>query len=105
MKLFVFEDEAFLRHHLPTRLTDSGHVVQAVANAEEALYQIGQFNHDLAVIDLGLPGISGLELIRRLRSQDKTFPILILTARGNWQDKVEGLATGDRKSTRLNSSH
>src|SRR3546814_11879175 len=95
MKLFVFEDEAFLRHHLPTRLTDSGHVVQAVANAEEALYQIGQFNHDLAVIDLGLPGISGLELIRRLRSQDKTFPILILTARGNWQDKVEGLAAGD----------
>jgi two-component system response regulator PhoP len=68
--------------------------VQAVANAEEALYQVREFNHDLAVIDLGLPGISGLELIRRLRSQDKTFPILILTARGNWQDKVEGLAAG-----------
>src|SRR3546814_197776 len=94
MKLLVVEDEALLRHHLQTRLTDSGHVVQAVANAEEALYQVGQFNHDLAVIDLGLPGISGLELIRRLRSQDKTFPILILTARGNWQDKVEGLAAG-----------
>lgn len=90
MKLLVVEDEALLRHHLQTRLTDSGHVVQAVANAEEALYQVREFNHDLAVIDLGLPGISGLELIRRLRSQDKTFPILILTARGNWQDKVEG---------------
>lgn len=94
MKLLVVEDEALLRHHLQTRLTDSGHVVQAVANAEEALYQVREFNHDLAVIDLGLPGISGLELIRRLRSQDKTFPILILTARGNWQDKVEGLAAG-----------
>ncbi|MDB6446987.1 MULTISPECIES: response regulator [Pseudomonas] len=94
MKLLVVEDEALLRHHLHTRLTDSGHVVQAVVNAEEALYQVREFNHDLAVIDLGLPGISGLELIRRLRAQDKTFPVLILTARGNWQDKVEGLAAG-----------
>ena len=90
MKLLVVEDEALLRHHLYTRLTDSGHVVEAVANAEEALYQTGQFNHDLAIIDLGLPGMGGLDLIRQLRTQDKTFPILILTARGNWQDKVEG---------------
>ena len=94
MKLLVVEDEALLRHHLFTRLTDSGHVVEAVANAEEALYQTGQFNHDLAIIDLGLPGMGGLDLIRQLRTQTKTFPILILTARGNWQDKVEGLAAG-----------
>ena len=92
MKLLVIEDEALLRHHLQTRLTESGHVVESVANAEEALYQTEQFNHDLAVIDLGLPGMSGLDLIRHLRSRGKTFPILILTARGNWQDKVEGLA-------------
>lgn len=94
MKLLVVEDEALLRHHLRTRLTEAGHVVEAVANAEEALYQVGQFTHDLAVIDLGLPGISGLELIRQLRGQGRAFPILILTARGNWQDKVEGLAAG-----------
>ncbi|MGE8410521.1 MAG: response regulator [Pseudomonas sp.] len=94
MKLLVVEDEALLRHHLYSRLSESGHVVDAVGDAEEALYQTGQFNHDLAVIDLGLPGISGLELISRLRAQGKTFPILILTARGNWQDKVEGLAAG-----------
>jgi two-component system response regulator PhoP len=94
MKLLVVEDEALLRHHLQTRLTDSGHVVESVANAEEALYQAEQFNHDLAVIDLGLPGMGGLDLIRQLRSRGKTFPILILTARGNWQDKVEGLAAG-----------
>ena len=53
MKLLVVEDEALLRHHLQTRLTESGHVVESVANAEEALYQTGQFNFDLAVIDLG----------------------------------------------------
>ena len=66
MKLLVVEDEALLRHHLQTRLTESGHVVEAVANAEEALYQTEQFNHDLAMIDLGLPGLGGLELIRQL---------------------------------------
>jgi len=94
MKVLVVEDEALLRHHLHTRLSESGHVVDAVADAEEALYRTREFNHDLAVIDLGLPGISGLDLIRQLRSNGESFPILILTARGNWQDKVEGLAAG-----------
>jgi len=94
MKVLVVEDEALLRHHLLTRLSESGHVVDAVADAEEALYQTREFNHDLAVVDLGLPGISGLDLIRQLRSNGERFPILILTARGNWQDKVEGLAAG-----------
>lgn len=94
MKLLVVEDEALLRHHLSSRLCEQGHVVDAVATAEEALYRAAEYNHDLAVVDLGLPGMSGLDLIRQLRSQDKRFPILILTARGNWQDKVEGLAAG-----------
>lgn len=94
MKLLVVEDEALLRHHLQTRLSASGHVVEAVANAEEALYHARQYNHDLAVVDLGLPGMGGLDLIRQLRAEGKTFPILILTARGNWEDKVQGLATG-----------
>lgn len=94
MKLLVVEDEALLRHHLYSRLSERGHIVQAVADAEEALYQAEQYTHDLAVIDLGLPGMSGLDLIRQLRTQGKRFPILILTARGNWQDKVEGLGAG-----------
>ena len=94
MKLLVVEDEALLRHHLYTRLGEHGHVVDAVADAEEALYRVSEYNHDLAIIDLGLPGMDGLELIRQLREQGKQFPILILTARENWQDKVEGLAAG-----------
>ncbi|MCL6692220.1 response regulator [Pseudomonas sp. R3.Fl] len=94
MKLLVVEDEALLRHHLYTRLGEQGHVVDAVGNAEEALYRAHEYHHDLAIIDLGLPGMSGLDLIREFRSQGKAFPILILTARGNWQDKVEGLAAG-----------
>ncbi|KSW22846.1 transcriptional regulator, partial [Pseudomonas sp. ADP] len=79
---------------LYTRLGEQGHVVDAVGNAEEALYRAHEYHHDLAIIDLGLPGMSGLDLIREFRSQGKAFPILILTARGNWQDKVEGLAAG-----------
>ena len=94
MKLLVVEDDELLRHHLYTRLGEQGHVVDAVANAEEALYRASEYHHDLAMIDLGLPGMSGLDLIREFRSQGKSFPILILTARGNWQDKVEGLAAG-----------
>lgn len=94
MKLLLVEDEALLRHHLATRFAELGHVVDAVADAEEGLYRAQQYNHDIAIIDLGLPGMGGLDLIRELRSMDRSFPILILTARGNWQDKVEGLTSG-----------
>jgi len=94
MKLLLVEDEALLRHHLATRFAEIGHVVDAVDSAEEALYRAAEYHHDIAIIDLGLPGMDGLDLIRQLRSMDRTFPILILTARGNWQDKVEGLSSG-----------
>lgn len=94
MKLLVVEDEALLRHHLHSRLGEQGHMVDAVANAEEALYRAREYHYDLTMIDLGLPGMSGLDLIRELRGQGRDFPILILTARGNWQDKVEGLGAG-----------
>ncbi|WP_263263947.1 response regulator [Pseudomonas sp. RIT-PI-S] len=94
MKLLLVEDEALLRHHLHTRLSESGHIVEAVADAQEAVRQAGHNAFDLAIVDLGLPGLSGLELIRQWRAQGLGFPILILTARGSWQDKVEGLAAG-----------
>lgn len=94
MKLLVVEDEELLRRHLYTRLGEHGHRVDAVGDAEEALYRVREFDHDLVVIDLGLPGMSGLDLIRELRAQGHSFPILVLTARGKWQDKVEGLTAG-----------
>ena len=94
MKLLLVEDEALLRHHLSTRFGEAGHIVDAVDSAEEGVFQAQQFNHDIAIIDLGLPGMGGLDLIRQLRSMGRTFPILILTARGSWQDKVEGLTSG-----------
>ncbi|MFB1011751.1 MAG: response regulator [Thiopseudomonas sp.] len=94
MKLLVVEDEPLLRHHLHTRLGEAGHVVNAVADAETALALQQDTHHDLAIIDLGLPGMDGMTLIRELRSAGHTLPVLILTARGNWQNKVEGLAAG-----------
>ncbi len=94
MHILIVEDETHLREHLRNRLRENGYVVEVAADGEEGLYYGQEFPLDLAVIDIGLPKISGIELIRRFRSNGKHFPILILTARRNWQDKVEGLETG-----------
>jgi two-component system response regulator PhoP len=68
--------------------------VDTAPDGEEGLFLGREYPIDLAIIDLGLPGISGLELIRELRALERDFPILILTARDSWQDKVEGLESG-----------
>ncbi|MGI9321397.1 MAG: response regulator transcription factor [Thiogranum sp.] len=94
MHILIVEDESHLREHLRDRLRKNGYVVDVAADGEEGLYYGQQFPLDLAVIDIGLPKMSGIELIRRFRSNGRHFPILILTARRNWQDKVEGLETG-----------
>ncbi|MGB5297375.1 MAG: response regulator transcription factor [Thiogranum sp.] len=94
MHILIVEDESRLREHLRDRLQKNGYVVEVAADGEEGLYYGQEFPLDLAVIDIGLPKISGIELIRRFRSNGRHFPILILTARRNWQDKVEGLETG-----------
>ena len=94
MRVLVVEDEAALRETLKNRLAASGFTVDVAADGNEGLFA-GQENAlDVAIIDLGLPGLAGLEVIRRLRAARKTYPILILTARDNGQDKVEGLQAG-----------
>ena len=94
MKFMVVEDDKLLRHHISYQLESLGYKVQAAADARDALYYADQFPLDAAIIDLGLPGMDGLELIRKLRENGRTFPILILTARGSWEDKVTGLEAG-----------
>ncbi len=88
------EDEGELREPLRERLRRQGFAVEAAADGEEGLYLGRELPIDLGIIDLGLPRLSGVELIRRLRAAGRHFPILILTARGSWQDKVEGLECG-----------
>lgn len=94
MRLLLVEDEAPLREQLSQQLQRHGYAVDSAADGREALYLIGEFNYDLAVIDLGLPLVDGITVIRTAREQQKRFPILVLTARGRWQDKVEGLEAG-----------
>jgi two-component system response regulator PhoP len=94
VRVLVVEDEAALRETLKARLTDAGFTVDIAADGEEALFAGLEYPLDIAIVDLGLPKLAGLEVIRRLRAGGKSYPILILTARDNWQDKVEGLQAG-----------
>lgn len=94
MRVLVVEDEIALRDSLKQRLADAGFTVDVAGDGEEGLFGALEFPLDVAIVDLGLPKLSGLELIRRVRAERKSFPILILTARDRWQDKVEGLQAG-----------
>ncbi|KZY85413.1 DNA-binding response regulator [Oleiphilus sp. HI0072] len=83
-----------MREQLADALKQQSYCLELAADGEEGLYKGMEFPIDLAVVDLGLPKIEGVEVIRRWRKAGRDFPILILTARGNWQDKVEGLDAG-----------
>lgn len=94
MKLLLVEDDDALRQQLVSALKAQNYVVEEAPNGEEALYLAREYQFDLGIFDLGLPDISGMEVIATLRDEDVQFPVLILTARGHWQDKVDGLAAG-----------
>ena len=94
MRVLVIEDDAVLRESLVSQLEQSGFATEQAADGREGLYFALEYPVDLAIIDLGLPEVSGLDIIRQVREQDKSYPILILTARDRWQDKVDGLSAG-----------
>jgi len=94
VKVLVVEDESTLRVQLSERLQREGYAVDTAEDGEEGLYFGSEYPQDVAVIDLGLPKLSGIEVIQQLRAKGHRFPILILTARDNWKDKVEGLEAG-----------
>ncbi len=94
MRLLVIEDDATLRESLANRLAAEGFAIEQAGDGREGLYFALEYPVDLAIIDLGLPEMSGLDIIRQAREKGKTFPILILTARDRWQDKVDGLSAG-----------
>lgn len=94
MRLLVVEDEPQLNQSLCDYLRQQGFVIDSANDGHEGLYLAEENPYDLAIVDLGLPGIDGIELIKKVREQGITYPILILTARGNWQDKVSGLEAG-----------
>jgi two-component system response regulator PhoP len=94
MRILVVEDEAAIRDALKTQLAEAGFTVDVASDGEEGLFTAQEIQLDVAIVDLGLPKLPGLELIKRLRAQGKSFPILILTARDRWEEKVEGLQAG-----------
>ena len=94
MRLLVVEDESLLRQQLVMGLQRAGYVVDDAADGKSGLFQALEVDYDAAIIDLGLPQLDGISLIRKLRETGKRYPVLILTARGDWQDKVAGLDAG-----------
>ena len=94
MRILIIEDEAALRERVIAQLREQGYAVDSAADGRTGLYIGQEYPLDAAVVDLGLPDLSGIEIIRRWRAAGRTFPVLILTARGRWQDKVEGLEAG-----------
>ena len=93
MRVLVVDEQA-LREQLVTRLRSEGYAVDAAADGEEGVWSGEELPIDAAIVDLGLPALSGIDMIRRWREAGERFPVLILTARGQWQDKVEGLESG-----------
>jgi two-component system response regulator PhoP len=94
MRILVVEDEVKLCEQIQQFFADKGFAVDTAHTGQDGYYMGKEYLIDAAVIDIGLPDFSGIELIKRLRKDNVTVPILILTARSRWQEKVEGLEAG-----------
>ena len=94
MRVLLVEDEPKLLSTLSSRFRAEGYAVDSASAGRDGLYIGNEMPIDLAVVDLGLPDIPGTELIRRWREAGKSFPVLILTARSSWEEKVSGLELG-----------
>lgn len=94
MRALVIEDDPDLREQVSKFLSAEGFAVDTAADGQNGAYIAEEYPADIAVIDLGLPGMSGIDLIRQVRKSGRKYPILILTARDGWQSKVEGLEAG-----------
>ena len=94
MRALVVEDDAALRAQVVAALRAEGFAIDESGDGAEGLYLATEMPIDLAVVDLGLPSLDGLELLARARAAGVTVPVLVLTARNGWQDVVEGLEAG-----------
>ena len=94
MRVLVVEDEPDLARQLTTALTDEGYVVDLASDGEEGHFLGDTEPYDAAVLDLGLPGVDGITILERWRRDGRTLPVLILTARDRWSEKVAGFDAG-----------
>src|SRR6476646_10608674 len=94
MRILVVEDESLLAKQLSTALTEAGYAVDCAADGERADFLGETEQYDAVVLDLGLPKIDGLTVLRRWRDAGLSMPVLVLTARGSWHEKVHGIDGG-----------
>jgi two-component system OmpR family response regulator len=94
MRVLVVEDDKNLREQLASALTDAGYTVDTADNGEDGQFLGETEPYDIAILDLGLPKVDGLSVLKAWRKEGRTHPVLILSARDRWSEKVEGLDLG-----------
>lgn len=94
MRCLVVEDDPDIQSDLARSLEAAGFVVDAIGDGETAWYRGDVEDYAAAVLDLGLPQLDGLTVLRRWRSAGRSFPVIVLSARGDWTEKVEGIEAG-----------
>jgi DNA-binding response OmpR family regulator len=94
MKVLLVEDDLRIARNVSDALHESGFAVDQESNGNEAWFKGDVNDYDAVILDLGLPGMDGLAILRRWRQAGRDFPILILTARGNWTERVQGIEAG-----------
>jgi DNA-binding response OmpR family regulator len=94
MRVLIVEDDIRIAEDIRDAVQAAGFVADMVHDGEEAWFIGGTEPYDAVILDLGLPGIDGLTILKRWRSEEHTFPVLILTARSAWQERVDGIDAG-----------
>ena len=94
MRILIVEDESLLAHRLAATLRERGYAVDVAADGEQGDFLVSTESFDAVILDLGLPHIDGLTLLERWRAGGLTVPVLVLTARGSWSEKVRGIDGG-----------
>lgn len=94
MRILLVEDDDRIRQDVTAGLEAAGYVVDSETNGEEAWFLGGTETYAAAILDLGLPGMDGLTVLKRWRAEGRDFPVLVLTARGAWTERVEGIDAG-----------
>src|SRR5690606_18093278 len=94
MRALLVEDNSYVSQNVASALADAGFLVDVVHDGDTAWFRGDTETYDVAVLDLGLPRLDGITVLKRWRATDRTFPVLILSARSNWTEKVEGIEAG-----------
>jgi two-component system, OmpR family, response regulator len=94
MRILLAEDDPTIAHHLTVSLELSGYQVENLSNGLEIWEKGGEGGYDAVILDLGLPGLDGMSILRRWRKEGNNVPVIVLTARGSWMERVDGFDAG-----------